>query len=97
MRELYVYYRVNPLHAAQAEAEVCALHAELREQFPGLTARRLLRAEANSSAGSQTWMEIYARTSGLSDRHLDAILERGTDLVRSIDGPRHSEVFSPCA
>jgi hypothetical protein len=97
MRELYIYYRVNPQQAVQAEDEVRALHAELREQFTGLTARRLLRADAASSASSQTWMEIYAHPSGLSDLALAVILKRGTELVRSIDGPRHPEVFSPCA
>lgn len=97
MRELYIYYRVSPSLAAQAEEEVRALQAELCKQFQGLTARRLLRADAGSSADSQTWMEIYAHPAGLSDLALAVILKRGTELVRSIDGTRHPEVFSPCA
>ncbi len=99
MRELYVYYRVAHEATLQAEVEVKALQAELCKRIPGLAARRLRRAEANDAASlaQQTWMEVYTRPAGLSDDDIATILSRGHEVVLSIDGPRHPEVFSPCA
>lgn len=99
MRELYLYYRVDPAAALQAGDEVRALQVELCERMPGLVARWLLRAETTEAASltHQTWMEIYTHPAGLSDDAMAVILSRGDEVVRSIAGPRHPEVFSPCA
>lgn len=97
MQELYVYYRVASAATTQAEDEVRALQAELCKRMPGLTARWLRRTEAATPSAPQTWMEVYAHPAGLSDNDISAILSRGQAVVRSIDGPRHPEVFSPCA
>ena len=102
--ELYVYYRVTPGLARQAEQQVRALQTELRARWPDLAARCLRRAsgpgntphandEPHASA-VQTWMEIYTRPNGLSHGDIAAILQRGIELVRSIEGLRHPEVFA---
>jgi hypothetical protein len=103
--ELYVYYRVAPALTPQAAQQVRALQAELRARWPDLSARWLQRAAEHEAAPqggadasvAQTWMEIYTRPAGLSRDDIATILQAGIDRVRSIDGPRHPEVFDPCA
>lgn len=106
--ELYIYYRVTPALALQAEQQVRALQTELRARWPDLAARCLHRASehgntphANDNArdnadasAAQTWMEIYTRPGGLSQDDVAIILQRGIELVRSIEGLRHPEVFA---
>lgn len=98
MRELYVYYRVAPAEAARARSEVLALQAELRSTLPDLSVRWLQRPPSSNATDSSpaTWMEVYTRPSGLSDDDITFVLQRGTAVVRSIEGLRHPEVFSPC-
>lgn len=96
LHELYIYYRVSPAQAEAARREVQALHTELRGRYAGLVARCLRRA-GTGAGESQTWMEIYTHAAGLSADDVAAILQRGATTVCSIDGPRHAEVFDPCA
>lgn len=98
LNELYVYYRVRPDAAEQVREQVEQLQTELRARWPDLTARSLLRApDATGGSDIQTWMEIYTRPAGLSEQDQAIVLARGSAIVRSIDGPRHAEVFAPCA
>jgi hypothetical protein len=48
--------------------------------------------------GMQTWMELYRHPGGLSPE-LEAEIARAAEAVQRdwIDGPRHVEVFVPCA
>jgi hypothetical protein len=96
MRELYVYYRVPNDAAAAATREVAALHDEVRAAWPGLEARLLRRPE--SSAGQQTWMEIYVRAPAGVDAAVQGDIEaRAARLLTHLSGPRHIEVFLACA
>ena len=95
MRELFVYYRVRPDAAAAAQAAVQRLHAQLRYDDPHLSVRLLRRPDDEN--GLQTWMEIYAAESGISDE-VQARIEAGAQaLLPLLAGPRHTEVFIPCA
>jgi hypothetical protein len=94
MRELYIYYRVRESAAAAARRDVAALQAALRAAHPGLEARLLHRPE--SSAGLQTWMEIYARPAqpgGVSVEVQADIEARAAQHATHLEGTRHVEVF----
>lgn len=95
MRELFVYYRVEPADAAAARAQVEALQARLRQVHPGLVARLLIRAGEGSSL--QTWMETYALPG--SRDGVDARLEAGIEAAAAAWSPlvaaaRHVEAFT---
>jgi hypothetical protein len=97
MRELFVYYRVVPASAVAAAAGVMRMQAELCAAYPGLRARLLRQPEDRD--GRQTWMETYtsSNTEGITPA-LQAGIERAAlALSASFDGPRHTEVFVPCA
>jgi Domain of unknown function (DUF4936) len=100
MRELYIYYRVDPANAAAAQAAVTGLQSQLRKRHPALTARLLHRPETTD--GRQTWMETYS-TDALLDAAgvgaaLQAAIEAGAAAyAHLIDGTRHTEVFFACA
>lgn len=96
MRELFVYYRVATADALAAQAQVQALHAELRALAPRLECRLLRRPEA--AGGEQTWMETYAidpmHEPGGVSAELQAEIEAcAARRVTRIAGPRHVEVF----
>jgi len=96
MRELFVYYRVRSLQAAEARTAVLALHSALRQQHPQIRARLLRRPEEHD--GLQTWMEAYSmdpmREPAGIDETLQADIEaRATGLSRFVQGGRHVEVF----
>lgn len=103
-RELYVYYRVAPQHADALKLAVSAMQDRLRHAHPGLQARLLRRTEDIS--GEDTWMETYAAPScsgapeaavGVNDE-LCARIEREAAAWQHLRaGPRHTEVFEPCA
>ena len=95
MRELFIYYRVRLDRAAAVQAAVQRLHAQLRYDNPQLSARLLRRPDEEN--GLQTWMEIYTAELGITD-DIQARIEAGAHaLLPLIDGPRHIEVFIPCA
>ncbi|MEP6874945.1 MAG: DUF4936 family protein [Burkholderiales bacterium] len=95
MRELFVYYRVRSDNAAPAHTAVQRLHAQLRHDHPHVSARLLRRPEEGN--GVQTWMEIYAAESGITDEMQARIEADARALLPLIDGPRHAEVFIECA
>jgi len=99
MRELYVYYRVAPQRAATVLPQVLNMQARLRAEHAGLVARLLRRAELSS--GIETWMETYSSNTddGVTPA-LQAAIERAAAadaFCASLDGPRHTEAFVPCA
>jgi hypothetical protein len=95
MNELFIYYRVRSADAQSAHAAVEQLHAHLRSQYPRLSARLLRRpAEENEL---QTWMETYASEDGISDAMQLDIETQARALLPLLAGPRHTEVFVPCA
>jgi Domain of unknown function (DUF4936) len=104
MRELFIYYRVRSTDVPAALAAVHAFQAQLRRQFPHLTARLLRRPE--EADGRQTWMETYSTdprhdAAGITPGLQSEIEARAAALLPIVDGPRHTEVFlhvspSPC-
>lgn len=100
MRELFIYYRSQPAHAAAVQARVLEFQAALCRAHPGLVARLLRRPEERN--GLLTWMETYAIEPMVTSCRLDDDLQRqierhATCLQGLIDGERHTEVFLPCA
>jgi len=94
MRELYVYYRIDPAVAAAAREAVDAMHERLRLRHPALVARLLVRAEAGATA--QTWMETYALAG--SPEGVEPLLEAAIETEAATwamlrEGPRHVEAF----
>lgn len=103
-RELYVYYRVATRDADALRIAVSAMHDRLRRVHPGLQARLLRRAEA--LAAEDTWMETYAVPAsigglevhgGVCDELCARIEHEATSWQHLRSGPRHTEVFDPCA
>jgi hypothetical protein len=109
MRELFIYYRVHPQHAAQTRAALASMQSQLCRLHPGLTARRLCRIDAPQAADAstdsdalQTWMEIYAvdplhQPGGITPELQRSIESHAVALRGMIEGDRHTEVFSACA
>ena len=94
MRELFVWYRVSEVRAAEAESAVLLMQQALRAEHRGLVAGLLVRRD--EPAGVQTWMETYAcpGTRGGIDADLQRSIEvhaRSLDAV--IEGLRHVEAF----
>jgi hypothetical protein len=97
MRELYVYYRVEPAHIERARLQLDALRTELATARPRLRMRVLRRDDAGVD-GAQTWMEIYvidagARSGGVDREIEDDIERRAARLLTAIVPPRHCEAF----
>jgi len=95
VRELFVYYRVRPAHAADARPAVVAMQRELRALYPGLKARLLTR---DADDGVPTWMEAYAfdkvgASRGIGPDVEHAIEAHALPLLAFLEGPRHVEAF----
>ena len=95
MNELFIYYRVRSADAPTAQAAVAQLQARLRTDYPRLIARLMRRPIEEN--GLQTWMEIYASDEGIGEAMRIDIETRALALSSLLDGPRHTEVFVPCA
>ena len=95
MDELFIYYRVRSADALAAQAAVAQFQAQLRTDYPRLIARLLRRPIEDN--GLQTWMETYASDDGIGDAMRIDIETRALALSPVLDGPRHTEVFIPCA
>ncbi len=101
MRELFIYYAVDPAQAGALREALAAWHRALGAAHPGLVARVLVR---DDDAGPlQTWMETYSTRpellpAGIDDA-LQARIEAGAraHLLPFIAGDRHVEVFRACA
>ncbi len=100
MREVFIYYRVEPAQADALREAVSRWQAHWCLAHPGLIARLLVR---DDGAGDlQTWMETYStdpRRLPLGvDPDLQAAIERdAATLAPMISGARHSEAFVACA
>ena len=108
MREAFIYYRIHMNQIEMARHEILAFQARMVAVFPGLVARLLQRADGRAEAGGehQTWMEHYridavdsmSTQPGLTPEVLARIEHDATaQLSRWIAGPRHTEMFIPCA
>jgi len=97
-RELFIWYRVRPERADAARAAVVALQQSLRQDWPRLQTRLLVRDDGETS----TWMETYSRPdpgASAEGGGIDATLEAAIaaaagSLEGLIDGPRHAEAFA---
>lgn len=89
MADLYIYYRVPEQHAAQLAPSIRAMQSRL---FDSTGVAGQLKRRPESSAGMQTWMEIYLATGAGFDAALATALEQAT-VLGQIDGKRHTEVF----
>lgn len=102
MRELFIYYRLQPSDAEVARGLVLAFQAQLRRQYPPLIARLLRRPSVAGQADApQTWMETYSTDpmrapEGITAELQAAIEARATVLQPLLAGPRHTEVFTAC-
>jgi hypothetical protein len=107
MRELFVYYQVDPAQAGPLKTAVQAMQQALRAAHPNLQARLLQRpgpvtpgpSDPAGVAPRLTWMETYACPVGPGlDASLQAAIEEAAKaLAPWLAGPRHTEVFVPCA
>jgi len=97
VRELFIYYRIDSANADEAFAAITQMQRLLRERRPGLAARLLRRLDPPTP--TQTWMEIYSLddAAGVSPELEAEIAGHAAVLERFFCGPRHTEVFAPCA
>jgi hypothetical protein len=112
LRELFIYYRLTAgAPTAAVAAAVATFQTTLRAAHPGLRTR-VLRRPVTPQQDGQTWMETYAfddgagaagatgvvATAGISAA-LQAEIEQlaVSALSTWLAGPRHVEVFEPCA
>jgi len=93
MKELYVYYRIDPADAATALPQVERMFNGLRHGHAGLHARLLRRAQPEEN--QETWMEVYTYPGGITP-DLQAAIDAATrDTPGARIGTRHQEVFEP--
>ena len=90
-RALFVYYKVGEVDRARVLPVVQAFEKRIGEQFPLLSLELMQRSA--SSAGIETWMEVYRHDDGLPEPTLRAIEELARAL--GMPQPRLSEVFVP--
>lgn len=98
-REVFVYYRVRVEDLPAVGAAVDALHTRWRALHHGL-ACQLLRRETETDASSQAamLMEVFTAPQGVPlawQRSIEAAASAA--LAPWLVGPRHVEVFVPCA
>lgn len=108
MREVFIYYRIHMNQIEMAQREIQAFQARMATVFPGLVARLLKRDDGaiGSDREHDTWMEHYRIDTGDSTTaepgltpEIQTRIEHDakTQLSHWIVGPRHTEVFIPCA
>lgn len=91
--QAFVYYRVRAADATLAIVAATAFQAELRLSMPGVIAT--LSRRVDDDRETATLMETYR---GADDARQRAIEQQANDaLARWLVGPRHVEVFAPCA
>lgn len=94
-RALFIYYRIALTDAPAALAVARAVQQGLRERHPGLVAGLWRRPETKD--GMQTWMETYTHADGVDEALAHHIETAAQALAPWRQGPRHVEVFVPCA
>lgn len=97
-RQLYVYYRVADADLAACVQAVHGFQAALALAHDGLRCGLLQRADGLDEQGRHTLMETYAAAQGI-DFALQQHIAHAADAALSllVVGPRHVEVFAPCA
>ncbi|MCW7540620.1 DUF4936 family protein [Aquabacterium sp. A7-Y] len=95
MRRLFIYYRIASADAALALRAAGAMQDALRARHPGLQAELWRRPQEKD--GVQTWMEIYMQAEGVGPVLEAEIAAAAEALSPWLQGPRHTEVFVPCA
>lgn len=90
-KAMFIYYKVDPAHAAAFETAVRHMQAALRRSHEDLTARLWIRADAPTSA--QTWMETYEHPEGVGVLLATLIELAAQDLPLGLIGGRHVEMF----
>ncbi len=90
-RVLFVYYKVGEVDRARLLPVVQAFEQKIRQQLPLLSLELMQRPA--SSAGIETWMEIYRHDDGLPEAALGAVEELAHAL--GMPQPRLSEIFVP--
>jgi hypothetical protein len=97
-RQLFVYYRVAAPDLGACVQAARSFQAELQRTHPDLQCALLQRPAAEDAGGQRTLMETYARPGGI-DAALQAHIAQAaaTALALLVAGPRHVEVFEPCA
>lgn len=89
---LFIYYKVDPAHAASFEEAVRRMQADLRQAHENLVARLWVRTDAQAS--EQTWMETYEHSDGVNALTATLIELAAQDLPPGQVGTRHVEMFS---
>lgn len=95
--DLYVYYKVQALHAAALREAVLAMQSALADGHG--VSPQLKRRPGKALDGVQGWMEVYSGAAAPFAAQLEAAALRA-GLARWISGPRHVEIFEdfpPCA
>lgn len=94
--DLYIYYRVLPVHVPALQPQLAAMQARLSGEYG---VRAGLKRRPEEKDGRQTWMEVYENVpSGFGALLEQALAQAG--IAALIDGPRHTEIFEdvpPCA
>lgn len=110
-RAVFVYYRVQPTHAAALQQAFAGVVARLGGWQPRLMRKvaddRDHPATVGGSVGRQqerlqTWMEVYRSPTEApqSNETLRSLIDgcaRNAGILALIDGKRHYEIFEPCA
>jgi hypothetical protein len=93
MRELFIYFRAPAQDDAVVKAAIHQMQVELRQAWPGLSARLLHRPDVQD--GLRTWMEVYAMAgaAGVPLSLQSAIESAAQSAVPCVVGQRHVEVF----
>jgi hypothetical protein len=101
-RNWFIYYRVLPGDLPRAMRVVRGAQTRLCEEQPGLRAALMQRAPAAGAHEPMTLLEIYSAAidwpAGRTEA-LPAVIEHvvGAAVAPWLQGPRHLEVFEPCA
>lgn len=97
-REVYVYYRIALSDLAAVEQAVRDVQCRWCARHSRSHARLLRRAADGAPDGFVTLMETYAQPGGVSAAMQAALeAELGAVLAPWLRGPRHVELFVPCA
>ncbi|HJV69097.1 DUF4936 family protein [Ideonella sp.] len=98
----FIYYRVQLDDLAQAVVVARVGQRRLCQAHPGLTAELMQRPSSSGPTPQMTLLETYRAPADWpagQARALPAAIERvqAAALARWLQGPRHLEMFEPCA
>jgi hypothetical protein len=101
-RSWFIYYRVLPGDLPRAVEAVRGAQTRLCEEQPGLRASLMRKAPAAGAREPMTLLETYSVAIDWPDGHAAALpsaIEHivGAAVAPWLQGPRHLEVFEPCA